>query len=94
MLSWGFSCGYVLEIYYKIIKEITPCIDSTGITWLRNLSRLAFIRQILLNTSKAKVFSEPENDHIHKKVINIENVFKLRWVLEMRNVFDIDQIKF
>ena len=88
------SCGYVLEIYNKIIKQITPNIDSTGSAWLRNLPRLAFIRQILLNAAKAKVFSESEKDPISSKIVNIENIAKLRWVLERRNIFDIENIEF
>ena len=88
------SCGYVLEIYNKIIKQITPNIDSTGSAWLRNLPRLAFIRQILLNAAKAKVFSESENDPISRKLVNIENIAKIRWVLERRNIFDIDNMEF
>jgi hypothetical protein len=88
------SCGYVLEIYNKIIKQITPNIDSTGSAWLRNLPRLAIIRQILLNAAKAKVFSESENDPISRKLVNIENIAKIRWVLERRNIFDIDNMEF
>ena len=84
------SCGYVLEIYNKIIKQITPNIDSTGSAWLRNLPRLAFIRQILLNASKAKLFSESEKDPIAAKVTDIELIYMLRWVLESRNIIGID----
>ena len=84
------SCGYVLEIYNKIIKQITPNIDSSGSAWLRNLPRLSFIRQILLNASKAKLFSDSEKDPIAAKVTDIELISKLRWVLESRNIFEID----
>ena len=68
------SCGYVLEIYNKIIKQITSNIDSTGTAWLRNLPRLGFIHQLLINASKAGVFSSPESDPISKKIkINRKN---------------------
>ena len=61
------SCGYVLEIYNKIIKQITPNIDGSGSGWLRNLPRLAFIRQILENALQAKLFSDFEKDPINSK---------------------------
>ena len=80
------SCGYVLEIFNKIIKQISPNIDSTGNAWLRNLPRLAFIRQILLNAANAKLFSESEKDPITAKVADLEQISKLRWVLEHRNI--------
>jgi hypothetical protein len=88
------SCGYILEIYNKIIKQITPNIDCTGNAWLRNLPRLAFIRQILLNAVKAKLFSESEKDPIAAKLTSVEHISKLRWVLEIRNIFDIDNIAY
>ena len=88
------SCGYVLEIYNKIIKQITPNIDSSGSAWLRNLPRLAFIRQILLNAAKAKLFSESEKDPISSNLLNIEHIAKLRWVLEKRNICNIDNIQY
>ena len=71
------SCGYILEIFNKVIKQISPNIDSTGNAWLRNLPRLAFIRQILLNASKAKLFSESEKDPITAKLLNLEQISKL-----------------
>ena len=71
------SCGYVLEINNKIIKQITSKIDSSGSAWLRNLPKIGFTQQILLNAQKAGLFSTPENDPISKKIINIENVSKL-----------------
>ena len=45
------SCGYILEIFNKIIKQITPNLDSTGSAWLRNLdvvpvARLEYIRAL------------------------------------------------
>ena len=84
------SCGYILEIFNKVIKQISPNIDSTGNAWLRNLPRLAFIRQILLNASKAKLFSESEKDPITAKLLNLEQISKLRWVLERTNILDVD----
>ena len=78
----------------KIIKQITSNLDGSGYAWLRNLPRLSFIRQILLNGAKANVFSEAENDPISKKTVNIENVSKLRWLMEKRNVFGLDRDNF
>ena len=86
------SCGYVLEIYNRFIKELSTSIDSTGNAWKRNLPRLSFTRQILLNGAKAKIFSESESDPISKKIVNITNVSKLRWVIEKRNIFEVDLI--
>ena len=84
------SCGYILEIFNKVIKQISPNIDSTGNAWLRNLPRLAFIRQILLNAANAKLFSESEKDPITAKLADLEQISKLRWVLEHRNIISID----
>ena len=88
------SCGYVLEIYNKIIKQISPTIDSSGDAWLRNLPRLAFIRQILINASNTKLFANPENDPIHRKIVNLDNIAKLRWVLQRRNIFTVELNEF
>ena len=88
------SCGYVLEIYNKIIKQITPNIDGSGSGWLRNLPRLAFIRQMLLNASKANLFTDIEKDQIKCKIPNIEQIVKLRWLLEKRNILNIDNIQY
>ena len=88
------SCGYVLEIYNKIIKQITPNIDGSGSGWLRNLPRLAFIRQILQNASNANLFSETEKDPLKSKIPNMEQIAKLRWVLENRNLLGIDNAQY
>ena len=84
------SCGYVLELFNKIIKQITPNIDGSGSGWLRNLPRLAFVRQILQNASKANLFSDIEKDPIKGKIPNIEQIAKLRWLLEKRNILNIE----
>ena len=88
------SCGYVLEIYNKIIKQITPNIDGSGSGWLRNLPRLAFIRQILENALQAKLFSDFEKDPIKFKIPNIDHIAKLRWLLQVRNILKIDDFRF
>ena len=88
------SCGYVLEIYNKIIKQITPNIDSTGNAWLRNLPRLAFIREILLKASRLNLFSEAEKDPITAKLMSLQHIFKLRWILEKNNILGIDNITY
>ena len=88
------SCGYILEIYNKIIKQITSTIDSTGIAWLRNLPRISYISQVLLNAASLRLFSEAENDPIVYKTVNVENLAKLRWVLEKRNLFEVDLVGF
>ena len=44
----------------------------------------------MLNASKAKLFSDSEKDPIAAKVTDIELISKLRWVLESRNIFEID----
>jgi len=86
------SCVYVLEIYNRFIKELMTNIDSTGNAWTQNMPRLSFTRQILLNGAKAKIFSEYENDPISKKIVNITNIRKLRWLIEKRNIFEVDLI--
>ena len=88
------SCGYVLEIYNKIIKQITPNIDGSGSGWLRNLPRLAFIRQILENALQAKLFSDFEKDPIKFKIPNIDHIAKLRWLLQVRNILKIDDAQY
>ena len=85
------SCGYVLEIYNKIIKQITPNIDGSGSGWLRNLPRLAFIRQILQNASKSLLFTDVEKDPVKSKIPNIDQIAKLRWLFEKRNIFNIEE---
>ena len=49
---------------------------------------------LLLNASNAKLFSESEKDPITKKCASIELISKLRWVLEIRNIFNIDDKEF
>ena len=83
-----------MEIYNKIIKQITPNIDGSGSGWLRNLPRLAFIRQILQNASNANLFSETEKDPLKYKIANMEQIAKLRWVLEKRNILGIDNAQY
>ena len=78
----------------KVIKQITPNIDSTGNAWLRNLPRLAFIRQILINAAEMNLFSDPDKDPITAKLISLQHIFKLRWVLEKRNILTIDTITY
>ena len=51
---------------------------------------MAFIRQILQNAGKAELFRDVEKDPIESKIPNIEQISKLRWLFEKRNIFDID----
>ena len=83
------AVGDLLELYNKVVKQLTFNLTGTGVAWVETCTKIPLVRSLLIHAGNLGLFGTMETSP-ESKMPNLKHISLFRYLFERLNFFGID----